>query len=591
MFRWRDESDGLNRHHRDTTLPASGAGGGAALNLWVEPVLDDQDSSKAPPGSPTSGDRYIVPGSATGAWSGHGGEIAEWNGSSWAFTYDFDEGSESFVTHREKIIHLVEFNEPGDFTNQKVFATNSFVKTWLSDVIVHKLTNVFAGAITDTRNAPPGSPLHGDAYIVGSSPSGVWNSVGSGVNTIAIAVRDLTSNTYKWVHRTPDTGTIVHDLSTGGMKRWDGSAWVAFPVLSVLGNVDVTEGPAIDGYVLTWNDANGNWEAAVGPAPAGHTLVSHTDVDITPGPAVDGYVVTYNDGTGMFELATAGAPGAHTLDSHSNVDSTGKTTGTILQWDGSDWSTGITVVVSAPSTGQALVWDGSKWANGAPTIASHNHILDSLSNVNTSGKVVGDSIKWDGTNWVKYTINLDSLSDVVITSPSSGQGLIYNGSNWVNGTPTASVPTGTGRTAALWTGAIGSGAWTYTVVGSTGFDGSWPYFLVPSGYTKARVTTTYSNNTSPLSGAARGNSLTNGSQIGVGVIHATGGLTSGASTNVSAYYFATGQTSNTKEQRLSYESPIFSVSTNHRLYPFNDSSSTVPYVDTNPLFMQIELFT
>ena len=53
--------------------------------------LDWQDSAKdkdlsAPPSSPSTGDRYIIGGSATDAWSGHDYDVTEWNGSSWDFT-------------------------------------------------------------------------------------------------------------------------------------------------------------------------------------------------------------------------------------------------------------------------------------------------------------------------------------------------------------------------------------------------------------------------------------------------------------------------------------------------------------------------
>mgnify|MGYP001159227824 FL=1 len=48
------------------------------------PAVIDKDLN-APPGSPTSGDRYIVGPSPTGAWSGHAGKITRWNGSAWEF--------------------------------------------------------------------------------------------------------------------------------------------------------------------------------------------------------------------------------------------------------------------------------------------------------------------------------------------------------------------------------------------------------------------------------------------------------------------------------------------------------------------------
>ena len=49
-----------------------------------DPVLDKDLAD--PPSSPDTGDRYIVADSATGDWSGHEKDIAEWGGSSWSFT-------------------------------------------------------------------------------------------------------------------------------------------------------------------------------------------------------------------------------------------------------------------------------------------------------------------------------------------------------------------------------------------------------------------------------------------------------------------------------------------------------------------------
>ena len=51
---------------------------------WVDSVLDKDLT--APPGSPSLGDRYIVANPATGAWSGHENDIAEWDNSQWIFT-------------------------------------------------------------------------------------------------------------------------------------------------------------------------------------------------------------------------------------------------------------------------------------------------------------------------------------------------------------------------------------------------------------------------------------------------------------------------------------------------------------------------
>ena len=51
--------------------------------------LEHQDSvidlSATPPGSPSTGDRYLVTATATGAWAGQEDNIAEWNGTAWEF--------------------------------------------------------------------------------------------------------------------------------------------------------------------------------------------------------------------------------------------------------------------------------------------------------------------------------------------------------------------------------------------------------------------------------------------------------------------------------------------------------------------------
>ncbi len=59
---------------------------------WQPSVLDKDLT--APPGSPATGARYIVGGSATGDWSGHDDDIAEYDGSNW----DYITPDEGFCT-------------------------------------------------------------------------------------------------------------------------------------------------------------------------------------------------------------------------------------------------------------------------------------------------------------------------------------------------------------------------------------------------------------------------------------------------------------------------------------------------------------
>jgi hypothetical protein len=54
----------------------------AKRNIEPQASVKDQNLT-SPPGSPANSDRYIIPASATGAWTGQTSKIAEWNGSVW----------------------------------------------------------------------------------------------------------------------------------------------------------------------------------------------------------------------------------------------------------------------------------------------------------------------------------------------------------------------------------------------------------------------------------------------------------------------------------------------------------------------------
>jgi len=69
--------------------------------------------------------------------------------------------------------------------------------------------------------------------------------------------------------------------------------------------------------------------------------------------------------------------------------------------------------------------------------------LNDIPDVDTTGKSVGDVLKWNGTNWVADTdatgeagtVALDDLTDVVLTAAATGQILEKSATNWVNVTP------------------------------------------------------------------------------------------------------------------------------------------------------------
>lgn len=91
-----------------TSLGAGTVGTDAAQRQWVTDQInskvagmDWQDSVlnriAAPPGSPVTGDRYLIIATATGAWVGKENQIAQWDGAAWVYTIP----NEGFVVRVE----------------------------------------------------------------------------------------------------------------------------------------------------------------------------------------------------------------------------------------------------------------------------------------------------------------------------------------------------------------------------------------------------------------------------------------------------------------------------------------------------------
>lgn len=68
-----DGTDAANKDYVDSAVQGL---------VWQEPIINELDT---PPVTPTTGDRYLVIATATGAWAGHENDIAEWDGDSWVF--------------------------------------------------------------------------------------------------------------------------------------------------------------------------------------------------------------------------------------------------------------------------------------------------------------------------------------------------------------------------------------------------------------------------------------------------------------------------------------------------------------------------
>ena len=71
-----DQEHLANKGYVDTAI-AEGGGD------WLQSVATQQD---APPGAPSTGDRYLIGTSPSGAWSSNANNVAQWSGSAWTFT-------------------------------------------------------------------------------------------------------------------------------------------------------------------------------------------------------------------------------------------------------------------------------------------------------------------------------------------------------------------------------------------------------------------------------------------------------------------------------------------------------------------------
>lgn len=90
--------------YKVTGLGSGSATGDAATYGQLTSMLNGLDWQKSvasaittPPGSPATGDRYLIVATAAGAWAGHEEKIAEWNGTSWALTVP----NKGYTVHNE----------------------------------------------------------------------------------------------------------------------------------------------------------------------------------------------------------------------------------------------------------------------------------------------------------------------------------------------------------------------------------------------------------------------------------------------------------------------------------------------------------
>lgn len=175
-----------------TGLASGSAPGDAATYGQLSSLLNGLDwqgsvlaAQAAPPGSPSTGSRYLVTATATGAWSGHEEKIAQWSGTGWDFTVP----NKGFTVHVEALgqdLHYNDVHPTGAWVNIGASVDHAALLN-LSTGDPHsqyqlgalrEAANGYAGLGADNLpirpskgvriGGDPGSPAPGEVWVVGS---------------------------------------------------------------------------------------------------------------------------------------------------------------------------------------------------------------------------------------------------------------------------------------------------------------------------------------------------------------------------------------------------------------------------------------
>ena len=185
--------------------------------------------------------------------------------------------------------------------------------------------------------------------------------------------------------------------------------------LAGLSDVTVTEGSAINGYALLWNQTAGKWEA--GALTSGATaLTGLTDVNVTEGSGIDGWVLAWKNSATQWEalqLATVATTGAY-----------GSLTGTpTIPTNATFAFSGLgDVSITSPAKGQIPVYNAgaSKWENSSTADLPAYMVTGTVSGAVTLDRNNGETqILTLGGNVTGLTINNWGQSGTMSNSPSS----------------------------------------------------------------------------------------------------------------------------------------------------------------------------
>jgi len=150
-------------------------------------------STAASPANPATGDAYLIAAAATGAWAGHSGKIATWDGEEWIIeqlrlggrVVDRSQPLSSLNRELRQFAALawtpVQASEAETGHVQLATKAETQARAINSKAVHPRALTGIVGAGNDFRTVinavtanPPANPVSGDAYLVAAAATGVW---------------------------------------------------------------------------------------------------------------------------------------------------------------------------------------------------------------------------------------------------------------------------------------------------------------------------------------------------------------------------------------------------------------------------------
>lgn len=214
----------------------------------------------APPGSPAIGDAYLIYGSPTGAWAGHADAITVYTARGWEFATG-PIGFQVYIEDEDAYYHRDDAGDwmPGVGTivvSDDSVPASAFINAGLYFVVENQ-----------TTNTPPVSPSVGDAYIIGSSPTGAWSG-----KAAKLAVCEASG---AWTYYTPAEGWAAYDRALNLRVNYSGSVWAT----ESLGYASALVAERFIGTAISWagtDDAGYAYNVVIPPTSTQNRIATET---------------------------------------------------------------------------------------------------------------------------------------------------------------------------------------------------------------------------------------------------------------------------------------------------------------------------